>query len=545
MASLEPYTGTLGLKKAAHLLRRASFGGNKQQIDHFANMNITEALDLLFADFDKPAPPIDPKTGETWLNPKAVQGINSEGFELIRYYKAWHLEQMRKSGTNAGERMVYFYHTHLPVQFSIVRDSAAVYYQNALYRHYAFGNFKTMFTKLTADNAMLRYIDNHLNQAGSPNENYAREMMELYSIGKGEQIAPGDYSNYTEDDIKEAARVISGFKTDIDYTNLDPDTGIPRGILRTNDAGQAYLHDPGVKNFSEKFQNQSIQPNELEGNYATEDAVWQEINDMMDMIFAQNATAEFLCRKIYRQFVYYKINEEIETDIIQPLAQTFRDNDYDIVPVVRQLLASKHFFDADNAETPDNHIGAIIKSPVELVLGTVRFFDINFELSEPEIYRQIYVGGLLRMIDEQGMSFYEPIDVAGYPAYHQTPTYNRYWITPSNLAYRYEFGQILIDAFHNDMPYGLDIVSFVDNNISNPADSDIIVQELTDYMLPAELEQNRLDYFKSILTDKYAKNHWEEEWLNYKSGKSDIKVVQAQLEALITAILQSPEYQLG
>lgn len=543
MASIAPYTGVLGVKNAAHLLRRITFGGTREQIDMYAAMTPAEALDILFADVDTPEPPIDPLTNETWLNPAPVQDVNSEEFLLIRYYISWFLHQMNSSGMSAKERIVYFLHTHLPAQYSIVTKSAQLYYQNVLYRYYALGSYKTMFTKLTMDNAMLKYIDNFLNEASSPNENYARELLELYSIGKGDQIAPGDYTHYTEHDVQQAARVISGYKLDNSFTNLDPETGIPRGIIKINDEGQAYLHDAGVKTFSEKFQNQAIQPNELIGNYASEDAVLQELNDLMDMVFNQDETAKFLCRKIYRQFVYYKINDEIETDIITPLAETFRNNNYEFIPVLRQLLESQHFYDADNGVTTDDHIGAIIKSPLELVLGALRFFNIEMPTNTEEFYNA-YMNGVLRFITDQGMNFYEPIDVAGYPAYHQTPVYNRFWITPNNIANRYQFINYLLSGEATGLGFHLDIVDFINNTISDPGDPDAIVTELITYMLPEDIPVDRYNYFLDILTDKYSAEHWREEWETAQKSK-EISATEEQLKALITAIMQSPEYQLG
>ena len=113
MASLAPFTGNLGIKNAAHLLRRITFGANRQQIDNFAGMTAAQALDDLFQDTPIPEPPIDPLTGETWLNPAPVQDVNSEEFLLVRYYLSWHLEQMRTSGMSAKERIVYFLHTQI------------------------------------------------------------------------------------------------------------------------------------------------------------------------------------------------------------------------------------------------------------------------------------------------------------------------------------------------------------------------------------------------------------------------------------------------
>lgn len=538
MASLTPYTGNLGLKNAAHLLRRASFGGTRKQIDEFATKTVDEALIVLSQTQSILEKPIDPLTGTTWLNPKADPDINSEQSKLIDCVIAWHLEQIRKSGTNLTERMVWFYHTHLPVQRSIVRSSEEIYYQNALFRFFAYGNFKKLMVKISIDNAMLRYIDNMLNEADSPNENYARELMELYTIGKGPQIGHEDYTNYTEDDVKQAARVLSGYKTDPSFTNIDQDTGIPRGVAYTDADDATIYHDAGVKTFTSKFNNTIIQPNDVQNGYATKDAMLDELSQFINMIFTQDETARFICRKIYRQFIYYKITDEIEADIIEPLAQTFRDNNFDILPVITQLLKSQHFYDMDNATTPDDHIGAMIKSPVELVMGTLKFFNI----SPPNDYYQVY-NSIVRSLFDQGIDMYEPIDVAGYPAYHQYPTYNRFWITPNNLPHRYKFAADLVNGNFTNLK--LDIVDYVKNtdNISNPADADILLTELIDYLFPQDIPQERYEYFMSILLDTLTKDHWKTEWNDYVSNGDDT-VVRTQLEALIKGLLQTPEYQL-
>ena len=542
MSSLSPYLGNLGKKNAAHLLRRLTFGASMQTIDNFSTKTVNQAINDIFADIDTPAPPIDPLTGSTWLNPKPDPLVNSEEHLLQQYFQSWHLEQIRKSGTLAKERIAYFYHTHLPVQKSIVHQNAEIYYQNTLFRYYAYGNFKELMKKICIDNAMLHYIDNFLNETSSPNENYAREFMELYTIGKGEQIGEGDYTNYTEDDVQTAAKVLSGYKTDPDFATIDEDTGIPRGYVKTNSDNLAYLHNPDVKTFSDKFQNTQIQPNDIVNGYATKEATLDELDQFVEMIFSQDETAKFLCRKIYRQFVYHKITDEIETDIIAPLAETFRDNDYEIVPVLERLFKSQHFYDTDNSETPDDHIGALIKSPIDLVIGTLNFFEIELPNNTDDLY-EAYTGGILKFIEDMDMNFYEPIDVAGYPPYHQTPTYNRYWISAGTIGYRYEFGALLVDGNSSNLGFGLDITTYVDDNISDPSDADTIVSELTEYMFPKDIPQERFDYFLDILTDKLSKQNWKEEWNKFKAT-NDNKAVKIQLEKLIISLLQSPEYQL-
>jgi uncharacterized protein (DUF1800 family) len=316
---------------------------------------------------------------------------------------------------------------------------------------------------MCVDNAMLFYIDNTSNEFGSPNENFAREMFELYSIGKGDQIGPEDYTNYTETDIKQASRVLTGIKHNFDFDTIDPDTSLPRGKV-TLSGQQATQHDPGVKTFTDKFGGATIQPDPsmMSGGFATEEGFYDEIDQLMDMIFEQDETARFICRKLYRFFVYYKITDEIETDIITPLAANFKASGYDLKTVLRELLSSQHFYDEDSTATTDNHIGAIIKSPIDLVVGTLRFFKVNMPTDITELYDVAYAS-ILRNLDDQGMKFYKPIDVAGYPPYHQTPAYNRNWITPNWLATRYQFSQKVIAGAEDDMNnvvYNLDIVAY-------------------------------------------------------------------------------------
>ncbi len=545
MPSLTPYSGDLGKKNAAHLLRRITFGASINTINDFANKTATAALNDIFVDATLPDPPIDLQTGATWLNPKPVPEQNSEEYILFRYYKSWHLEQLRKSKTVAKERLTLLHHIFLPVQGTIVSQTAEIYYQNCLYRHYAYGNIKELIKKVCIDNAMLRYIDNFLNRAASPNENFARELLELYTIGKGELIAPGDYTNYTEDDIKEVAKVLSGYKIDTDFATIDTDTGVPRGYVEVNSDNQAYLHNAEMKIFSSKFNNTQIQPNELIGNYASEKAVIDELDQLIEMIFSKEETAKFLCRRLYRHFVYHKITDEIEQAIITPLAETFRTNNYELLPVLEQLLKSNHFYDADNSETIDDHIGALIKSPIDLVIGTLNFFEIELPTNIEEKYLA-YTEGILKFLEDQDMNFYEPIDVAGYPPYHQKPTYNRFWISAGTIGYRYEFAALVVagqNSSGKDIGFNLNIVDFVDNNISDPSNSNTIVAELTENMFPVEIPQERFDYFLDILNGKLSENYWKQEWNSYKNTK-DQKTVKSQLENLIIAIMQSPEYQL-
>lgn len=551
---LDNLIGQLGEKNAAHLLRRATFGPTPQDIENFSTMTVSEALDVLFQEVSTPSPPVDPATGSTWLNPSAT-GANSAQEDLIDYFMAWHLEQMRTSGTSIKERLIWFLHTHLPVRRSVVPQSEHLYYQNALFRYYAFGNFKTLFRKIVVDNAMMLFIDNATNDVASPNENFAREMFELYSIGRGSQIEPGNYTNYTEDDIKAATRVLTGWEVTDQFDHTDPDTGLPSARMKTVLSGATEIanrHDKDAKQFSSLFQNRVIEPSELLEGWATREAAEAELDELIDMIFEQDETARFLTRKIYRFFVYYEITEQVESQIIETLATDFRNSNYNIETLVRSLLSSQHFFDTDNISADDNNQGALIKSPLEVILGLCRMFEVAYPSNVNTLYQTVYQEGLLPIIENQGLSFYEPYDVAGFEAYFQFPNFNRNWITPYSLAYRYQFSvQILqsINANNDSLIIQLDFLDWVENggHISDPADTNTLVGELSELLFPFPLNTERTDYFiLTILLDNlYPASYWTTRWNAYKANPgTNESEIRGMLDRLFHGLIQSPEYQL-
>lgn len=520
MASLNPVTGTLGRRRSAHILRRATFGPNKSNINLYAGRTANQAMTELFQ-----APPA------------AVAPLDFDTF------KGWWVEQMLNSGRSTSEKMVFFYHTHFTAKEEVIGSSQALYHQNELFRYYALGNFKELTKKVCLDNAMMIFLDGNENDRNNVNENFGRELLELYSIGKGPQVGAGDYTNYTEQDVKEAARVLSGYSNDEDFLTIDAVTGIPTSYVRNDGGTVANAHDAEVKIFSAAFQNTTIQPNALVGEDATVAATLDELDQLLDMIFNQDETARHICRKLYRFFMYYEITAEIEQDIIGPLATTFRNNNYEIIPVLQQLFGSEHFYDSDNAIVQDDNHAAIIKSPIELVAGTIRYFGITLPTPGTQAYLDAMDNGILGPLVLQGMDLMEPYEVAGYPAYHQNPDFNRNWISHNYLARRYEYIGRLMNSM-DDFGFQLDAVAFVENNISDPSNAQIIVQELIDDLLPEIITTVRFDHFlNDILLDGLSMGNWTTEWFAYQ-GSNDDSAVRTQLESLFNALMQSPEYQL-
>jgi len=566
MASLDEITGALGRKRAAHLLRRATFGPSIPEIEQFSLLTASQALTLLLDDSAAdPLPPIDPLTGITWVDPSSpatarAGEANSEQNELFGYFQAWHMDVMRQAPATLKERITWFLHTHLPARWTEINQSEAIYYQNCLYRNYAYGSFKELFKKVCVDNAMLRYLDGYSNKKNSPNENFAREMFELYSIGKGPQIAEGDYTNYTEDDIKAATRVLTGWELDETYSYLDPDTDLPAGKMQSHLAGDnttelATEHDTEDKIFTDKFGGTVISSASVVEGFSTVDAAYGELDELIEMIFAQQETGRFIARKLYRFFVYHFITEEAETDIIEPLAQILMDNEYSIQAVLDVLLKSEHFYDLDDTLVENDNTGALIKSPVDLFTGLLRGFELQFPDRETE--RATFYADMAFVVSklvDQGLNFYEPFEVAGYPAYHQIPGFNRNWITTYALAHRYQAGGILMKTMEQstERSFQLDIVNWVENgnHSTDPLDTTALMDLFVELLFAVELSQIRYDYFLYTVfldytgTDlSYARGLWTQEWASYLSTRDDT-VVRNLLERLLSSLIETPEFQL-
>jgi uncharacterized protein (DUF1800 family) len=589
---LPSITGPLGYKRASHLLHRASFGPTKQQIDSFATLSAGQAITQLFQQpLPDPALPIDPETGSEWVLTGTTDS-NSGDSELQEYFKGWLVGQMLSMGVppvnslafSTREKLVFFLHTVFTTIQAKVDNSRSLYFQNQLFRKFAFDKtlsadytIKELTKKISVDNAMLRLLDGNLNVNGSVNENYGRELLELFTIGRGLEgtlppvTVPGDYFNFTEQDVRAAAKVLSGWELDPTFstqdTMVDLDLAgtvkLPRGKVRGS-VTNANAHDNSSKQFSDRFNNATILPDPLllSGSNATEASALDEISQLIELIYSKPETARNFCRRVYRFFVYHEISQSIDDTIIAEMANTFVNNGYKLQPVLEDLFQSQHFYDAAAGEQDDN-FGGIIKSPLDLMIGTIRFFGIPLPdpISSPDSFYE-KTGELIRDLESMGMHFYQPFDVAGYDAYHQYPIYHRSWISTNFLTRRYEFIRKLVSE--NQMMMGslkIDVVMFVKNNLSDALASDArsLIIELAKYLLPLSdnltfdpalddnsgLTAERLNYFltaflKSPQIDADPEGAWSFRWINL----TEMEVVRGQLQNLFNAMLQSPEYQL-
>jgi uncharacterized protein (DUF1800 family) len=578
--ALPLYNGLLGHKNASHLLNRALSVFTKSDIDRFANLNISDAIAEMFGEVELPMPPLDPSTGTTWVDLPSAESENDD--KRQKYFTYWWLGQMagvsipssaNKYSFLARERIVFFLHTHFTTIQQVVNNSRALYFQNILFRHFAFDgsndpllNFKQLSKKICLDNAMMVLLDGRLNVKGRPNENFAREFLELFTIGKGlpghipDSTSEGDYGFFTEKDVQEAARVFSGYNFDERFQNIDPDTTIPRVIAKANVSGIVNQHDNTSKQFSFRFGNAIVEPDStlMLDDKATEASMHNELDQLIELIYAQDETVKNICRKIYRFYVYHDISDVIENTIISAMAETFRTNDFKIEPVIKELLSSQHFYDSANSEISDNNYGGLIKSPLELTLGTLVFLEYEF----PDLYTQpsaFYQKGetILKSMEEQGMNFLNPYDVAGYEAYFQFPLFNRNWISANSLTSRYK---LIFDVLNttNTKPEAIqiDLLKFVKNRFDAVAnDPDTLIRALISYVFSMSMENveittERINYFKSQFfklgtgLPQGPEVFWTFSYSNAELMPASKEDARGMLQDLFNAIMQSPEYQL-
>ncbi len=539
MAILSAHSGNLSFTQAKHLLNRLTFGYTAAELDDFVNMPVSTAVDNLF-DFSNiyPSLPIDPATGATWVETGRTSE-NSNNGSLRRVLRNW-MTDLMIAETTALEKLVFFWHTHYTTQSIAVSRTEAVYHQNQLFRLYAKGNFKTLSHKICRDAAILYFLSGFSNEKNNPNENFARELLELYTIGKGPQIADGNYTTYTEDDVREAARILTGYKVYSDYTteSRDADTNLLRARINTS------RHDDTDKVFSSAFQNTTITGSN------TADGIERELSDFINMIFGQMATARNIVIELYRFFVYPNISAQIMISVVEPLAQELFNNGYEIEPILKDLFNSEHFYDLDNYDdTTQNHIGALISAPVHHSVRLCKYFDVQFPDQQTDYANFLNQHRFLEQhVEKMGMILYEPTETAGWPAYHQDPFYDRAWISENAIIERFLFGDKYISgkkANGGNMEIKIDIVKYLlDGHISDPYDPIVIIEELTNGLTPLGVSQERKDYYKNFLIDPTEPEYyWSLEWGEFQNTNND-GVVKSRLENMLKAILQSPESQL-
>ncbi|MBV9439621.1 MAG: DUF1800 domain-containing protein [Candidatus Eremiobacteraeota bacterium] len=335
--ALRPFAGSWTKRQAAHLLRRAGFGGSPADVDRLAAMGPDAAVASLirFPDTSSlparpdlpalPVPPIRPALMSPDQRREFVMTVNRTRREGLIALQTWWLQRMIATPAPLQEKMTLFWHGHFTSSPEKGTTPQELLMQNQLFREYALGNVRDLTLHVSQDPAMLRYLDNNVNVKAHPNENYARELMELFTLGIG---------NYTEQDIRESARAFTGwtFRRNFDGTGTFIDN--------------AAQHDDGAKTFLGRT-----------GNFSGADIV--------RIIFDQPAAPRFFATKLLSFFVYM----DPEPALVDQVAALIARNGFALQPVMATLLRSDVFYS-------DRAYRALVKSPVEFVVGTHQLFGI-------------------------------------------------------------------------------------------------------------------------------------------------------------------------
>lgn len=530
---LSQYTGAWTVDTAAHLLRRTMFGPRRAEVLAIASVSLDAAVETLLSETPDPPPPQGPD-GTTWVNLPYDQTFSNNEPMYRGYLKAWWLGLMVGQGISIREKMVLFWHNHFPSESVDVQDARAMYRQNALFRRFALGNFKQLVREVSVDPAMLIYLNGYLNTRTAPDENYARELLELFTIGKGPQRADGDYTNYTEQDVKAAAKVLTGYRLN----------GSPRdrrnGAYLNESLGYRFeptLHDTSDKQFSAAFQNTRIQGR-------TGSAGEQELDDLLNMIFAQPETARFICRKLYRWFVYYDIDANVEQNVIEPMATILRNNNYEIKPVLRALLKSEHFYDMNN-------VGCYIRTPMDVVAGMVR--QLNPQ-GVPDLTQATNYGLARQLVDraaQMQMNLFDPPDVAGWKAFYQVPDYYELWINTTTLPLRGSYTDQLFTGFRNNTTtFRVDPLAYA-QTMSAPDDPFKLIDDIARELSPiglTEKQKEALLYDPTVMgLVKGGEYEWGQRWRNeapFTNANENRQILTTRLTNLLKTLLRMAEAQL-
>lgn len=558
MASLAPLTGTLGKRLAKHLLRRATYSINKSRIEEFSNYTVDQALNALLTvpekNLEQPIHYIngDLTAPRPWINDDAVYGAvdknNGSSNALLRsFVVAWWLDEAKRD-TSLQSKMAYFLFTDFTASSDTTKGVWGSFYDYLkLLEVFSLGDWKEFVFQMTKNNIMLNYLNNNQNTNVNPNENYAREVLELFTIGKGAQAGVGDYTNYTELDVVETARVMTGWQMTWSGNRGSHRNGAEFGNIPCGYPTPS-RHDFGEKVFSHRFGNYTIPAWNTSGKSEAlmKVRMEEELKEFIELVLAQDETAKFICRKLYRYFVSRKITTEIENDIIAPLAATFRTN-YNLGDTVVQLLKSKHFYDADDSDNTDEIIGGMIKSPLDLALATLSI--TNFPVPDPitngeNHYKKFYYwqidGAIMNPSAQQP---FVPPSVAGFPPNYEAPDFDKFWFNSSTIISRYNMADILLNPSKARVTFN--VTTLIEENVTNPTDPEALVSELIDLLFPESVTQERLNYFvNDILLDdsSITPAMWADEWITY-ANTNNRSAVEEPLRDLFRALLWSQEYQ--
>lgn len=476
---LQPYVPTTdkpwNARRVVHLYRRLGFDASLAQIQQALQMTPVALVDQLLDTAAGLGPP-DPTP---WANWSAADygGNTTLIFQHIRELKRRWMIDFATEGIRS--KMAFFWHDHFVTQLSGYMCNSWLWDYYSSLHEFAYGNFKTFALKIGKSPAMLHYLNGNLNVVGEPNENYARELMELFTMGES--------NGYTQLDVVEMSRALTGWKASF------------------NDCTAPFF-DPA------KFDDA---PKTIFGVTDTFDFTSAHL-----LIFQERPmqVSQFITAKIYRNYVY----QTVDPQIIEGLATTFRDNNWELLPVLRQLFKSEHFFEA-------RFLNARLKSPLEALIPVLKMAGAkSSDHILPAWWDDIaFFSGRL------GQIIFDPPNVAGWPG-------NRAWINESTLASRWNYAALVANFLSKNDQLGENLRAIAQTLTNDSKDPVLITGALVDFFTGQTLDPIYLDaatgYFKSGIPEGYfTDGSWNLSW----------DEVPGQIINLLKYLFKLPEYQLS
>ncbi|MEL6809896.1 MAG: DUF1800 domain-containing protein [Bacteroidota bacterium] len=477
-ATLAPYVPSGGnpwdTSKVKHVYRRLGFSASILEIDNALAQDPGDFIDSL-VDTAASLPP----TAAPFWGYYAYSDFADFDNDNPQYIFDWRIQ----SGNdiiqeNLRGRLAFFWMNHFVTELETVFYSPYMFqYYNMMQTH-ALGNYQDFVRAVGKDNFMLLYLNGFENTEFSPNENYARELYELFTLGEG--------NNYTQDDITETSRALTGYNH---WTEFGGDIYFDSSTF-----------DDGLKTIFGQ-----------EGNW--------DYDDVIDIIFAQrsNEAAQYICAKLYKFFVSPSIDAVIEMEIIEPLAQTLISSNWELVPVLKQLFKSEHFFD-------ERAIGVVIKSPFDVIFSFVN--EGTFFYNDDLMDAFLYYAGLM------GQEIFDPPDVSGWQR-------DETWINSSTLTGRWQLIELYVGyLFNNGFEFTLvDLARDLSNDSNDPY---FITQVMIDHFVPKTLH-TITDY--DTATDVFK---WDVPQNYYDDGTWNLSWSEAPYQCLLLLghIARMPEFQL-
>jgi Protein of unknown function (DUF1800) len=456
---------------AKHLLSRTLFGYTRKDLEYALSFkNVADFVDNeLLKELPLPSLPVD------WLSETPIPDNGTIDGYRYRGFNYWWYQLMLNEKTSMREKMVLFLHNHFVSQRSEVQFPQHMYQQQMLFRKHAFGNLRQLTKEITIDPAMLIYLNGRGSKSKNavPNENYAREVMELFTLGVG---------NYTENDIKEAAKTFAGWQVN--------------GLNAVFDANRVSTDNKTILGKT--------------GNFTFAQTI--------DILFEQPSCAPFFCKKLYTTFLTDQPNELF----IAKMAKVLKDNDFNLKPVLSFLFKADEFY-------TDELIGSKIKSPTETMIGSLKlmeFSNLNIKFDDVNNSDYAYLYDTSKLLQQQ---LFEPPNVAGWPG-------QREWISSTTYAYRNGFTDSLLNGKKINgakIAFLLKPIEYA-RSFKSSENAVKFIDEISEIYFQLPLSATK----KKILLDTLLEGTIVENYSTY------VPMAETRLQKLFKAMMRLPEYQL-